>query len=56
MLMVTVWSSLQEITESQCNAALLTCLCACVCVLVCVVHEKKISSTNGKFFLSWTGL
>lgn len=23
---------------------------------MCVVRERKISSTNGKFFLSWIGL
>lgn len=59
MATVKVGLSLQEMNESQCNTALLACfVCVCVCVhmLVCVVHEKKISSTNGRFFLSWIRL
>lgn len=63
MVMVTFWLSLQETNESQfqCRLAYMfwcVCVCGgvCLCVLVCVVHEKKISSTNGKFFLSWIRL
>lgn len=56
--MVKPWFHFQEISESESNTALLTCfgVLFCVCMLVCVVHEKKISSTNGKFFLSWIRL
>ena len=54
VVMVKIWLRLQEMNESQSNAALHACFG--VCALVCVVHEKKISSTNGKFFLSWIKL